>query len=177
MFPLWFSNSNSNSFCNAGIQALTRPHQLEHVSSPLPSAVRIFVSFDLTSRWSDFITFSRIFQMSHQLKYFPLVRQWLGLPQRLQWEHAATTSPWQVLSFAPVNNTSPLLLIKDLESNGPFCWSDQIISFPESLPHQVRLAPTPRLFVAPTLDITVSSNLSSNTVNNIRSQIFTIWSV
>ena len=79
--------------------------------------------------------FPRIFQMSHQLKYFPLVRQWLDLPQRLQWEHAATTSPWQVLSFAPVNNTSPLLLIKDLESNGPFCWSDQIISFPGSLPH------------------------------------------
>ena len=115
--------------------------------------------------------------MSHQLKYFPLVRPWLGLPQRLQWESAATTSLWQVLSFAPVNNTSPLLLIKDLESNGPFCWSDQIISFPESLPHQVRLAPTPRLSVASTLVITVSSNLSSNTVNNISIQIFTIWSV
>ena len=108
--------------------------------------------------------------MSHQrrrLKYFPMVRPWLDLPQRLQWERAATTSLWQVLSFAPVNNTSPLLLIKDLESNGPFCWSDQIISFPESLPHQVRLAPTPRLFVAPTLVITVSSNLSTKIVNNI----------
>ena len=50
--------------------------------------------------------FPRIFQMSHQLKYFPLVRQWLDLPQRLQWEHAATTSPWQVLSFAPINTSS-----------------------------------------------------------------------
>ena len=108
MFPLWFHKSNT--FRYAGIRALTRPHQLEHASSPLPSAVLIFASFDLTSRKSYCFTFSRIFQMSHQrkrLKYFPLVRPWLDLPQRLQWDPAATPSPWQVLSFAPINTSSP----------------------------------------------------------------------
>ena len=108
MFPLWFHNSNT--FRIVGIPALTRPHQLEHASSLLPSAARIFASFDLTSRKSYCFTLSRIFQMSHQrkrLKYFPLVRPWLGLPQQLQWELAATISPWQVLSFAPINTSSP----------------------------------------------------------------------
>ena len=107
LLPLWFSNSNT--FPNAGIRALTRPLQLEHASSPLPSVVLIFASFDLTSRKSAFFTFPRNFQMSHQhkrLKYFPLVRPWPGLPQRLQWGPAATLSPWQVLSFAPINTSS-----------------------------------------------------------------------
>ena len=60
LLPLWSSNSNSNTFCNAGIRALTRPHQLENASSPLQSAVRIFASFDLTSRKSYCFAFPRI---------------------------------------------------------------------------------------------------------------------
>ena len=117
--------------------------------------------------------FPRIFQMSHQLKYFPLVRPWLDLPQRLQWERAATTSLWQVSSFDAINTSSGNWSQLDL-------FALQSKSYPSlnlCAAHQVRLAPTPRLFVAPTLVITVSSNLSTQTVNIISSQIFTIWLV
>ena len=84
MFPLWFSNSNSKSFCNAGIQALTRPHQLEHVSSPFPSAVRIFVSFDLTSRKSYCFYFSTYFPDVTPTEIFSTGQTMTGL---------ATTTP------------------------------------------------------------------------------------
>ena len=177
MLPLWFHNSNT--FRNAGIPALTRPLQLEHASSPLPSAVRIFASFDLTSRKSYGFTLSHIFSditPTQKIKIFSTGQTMTGL---------ATTTPVGTCSDSLIVAGFVLCSDQHLLSFWSNNWSQmdlfveaiQSYSFPGSLPHQVRLAPTPRLFVAPTLVITVSSNLSSNKVNIISGDIFFFWLV